>query len=260
MRTRMNQLLTLLERDVRNAPWRRLALGVLLIAVFQALTALGSGAHSKHRIEWPALFFFLWLFGFLAAIGLSFDRVSSERESRALDLLLTSGATRAHLIASKVVVVLLLSAALAVGFLATTTVVYAPMVGAPVALSAWRHLVPICAVLTVYALLGLACSTAFRTSKAALLVAFSLTLALRPRLHEALVQAVARALGLEPRVAAALQALNPEIALVHVTGVGPMVVERQPGIAWLGLIGLAVLAIALAVAIFMRQEEPTYGD
>jgi hypothetical protein len=257
---RMNQLLTLLERDVRNAPWRRLALGLLLIALFQTATALASRDPLKHRIEWPAVFFFLWLFGFLAAIGLSFDRVSLERESRALDLLLTSGATRARLIASKVTVVLLLSAALAVGFLAATTVAYAPFVGVPTALSVWRYLVPICSMLVVYALVGLVCSTAFRTSKAALLTAFAVALAGRPRIYEALAQVVSRSLGLGPRAAAALQALSPEIALVHVTGVGPMVSERQPGIAWLVLVSLAALAIALAVVIFVRQDEPTYGD
>jgi len=45
------------------------------------------------------------------------DHDRKERESRALDLLLTAGVTRTALIASKVVAVVLLSATLAAGFL-----------------------------------------------------------------------------------------------------------------------------------------------
>lgn len=256
----MNQLLALLDREVRNAPWRRLALCLLLIALFQMATALASDAHVKHRIEWPALFFFLWLFGFLAAIGLTFDRVSSERESRALDFLLTSGAARFSLMISKVVVSVLLSAALGVGFLAASTFVYAPFVGVPTALAVWRHLVPVCALLTVYGMLALVCSTVFRTSKVALLAAFSVALGMRPRIYEALVQTVSRLLDLGPNAATALRALSPEVALIHITGVGPSVGDRQPVVAGLVQGGLAALAIALAVVVFLRQEEPTYGD
>ncbi len=254
----MRQLLILVERDVRNAPWRRLALGGALILAFQVFTALASKASRTH-IEWAAVFFFLWLFGFLAAIGLSFDRMSSERESRSLDLLLTSGVARPQVVASKVIVALLLAAALGTAFLAATTMAYAPLAGAS-ALSVWRYLIPVCALFAVYALLGLVCSVAFRTSKASLLVAFSIALAGRPRLYEALVERASRLLGLGPRATAALDSLCPEMALIHVTGVGPIAVERQPALAWLALVSLTVVATVLAFVIFARQDEPAYGD
>ncbi len=68
-------------------------------------------------------------------------------------------------------------------------------------------------------------------------------------------------MGLGPRTATALRALSPEIALIHMTGVGPPIVgEQQPGIAGLVVAGVAALATALAVVVFLRQEEPTYGD
>jgi hypothetical protein len=40
------------------------------------------------------------------------------------------------------------------------------------------------------------------------------------------------------------------MALIHVTGVGPMAVARQPTLAWLALVSLAIVATVLAFVIF----------
>ncbi len=262
MNARSPRLVSLLDRDLRNTPWRRVAFFSAFISAFQAFTVFASGLPRTHRINWDAAFFFLWMFAFVVGIAIGFDRISSERESRALDLILTSGVPRRTFLASKAIVVLLLATVVGIVYVTVTSAAYAPWAGVREALGIWPHLVAISALFAAYGCLGLACSAVVRTSKRALLAASSLAIAGRPRLWEAFVEKASSLLELGPGPTRAVKAICPEMALTYLTGVGPGDRGRgtETAAGALCLCGVIVLGILVAFFVFTRQDERTYGD
>ncbi|SFR96870.1 hypothetical protein [Anaeromicropila populeti] len=89
----MNDIMILLKRDIKNSFHKRLVIMLLFLILFQFWFILGSDSIEQVRktgiMNYMAVVFSINFLGTIVASILNYDGISSERESKFLDLILT---------------------------------------------------------------------------------------------------------------------------------------------------------------------------
>jgi ABC-type transport system involved in multi-copper enzyme maturation permease subunit len=215
-------------------------------------------SRSPGRAEDSYLAFML---GGLVAVMTAFDMIAKEREHHTIDLLLTQGITRHGLFTAKWLATLTLctvaAAAAALGGIAGAAASGKPPAWgdrlAEFGMFAW--------LLIVYGSLSLACSTALRRGKHALIAASIIWVILRPPvIGTLLVGPISEALKLTKSQTWRIAACLPDFAFrlgLDIHRVAPSDVVIPPYLPYLVLGIYTVVFSLLAGLVFLRQDEPT---
>ena len=252
----------LIARDIKNSLGKRFFILLFFLVFFQTWFVLTSDAVKQAaeagQVFYMAAVFSFNFFGSIAALTLNYDGISCERESKMLDLILTSGVSKKKIYMSKVLSGIAVSGIFAVLYVSGLGLVFlAASKDMALSLNVWRYALPIMAFLSVFSLMGLMLSVFLRSSKASLVTSVILGGLLMPGLFVSAIDGLCRSLGIASRTAEVLYLISPALIINALSGYS----EKS-----LMLWGLAILAIYLAVTIiigngvFARQDELNYGE
>lgn len=258
----MNSVWLLLKRDFRNSIRLKTFLLLIFMVLLQGWFILGSGSVKKvvesGQLSFMAIVFSFNLFGSITALALSYDSISAERESKAMDLILTSGVSKAKVILSKCLNCFLISAVFAGLYTAVIALFYFAVGGsAGIILEVFRYMLPVTAFLSIYGIMGLMLSILLRSSKQSLILSAIFGGLMIPRLFVVMADGLGSVLGLGKQFIETLYLLSPALIMNALSGYEGM--NR----AFLGGLLLVVyLAGMLLVCIkaFTGQDELNYGE
>jgi ABC-type transport system involved in multi-copper enzyme maturation permease subunit len=258
----MESVRLLLKRDFRNSISLKVFLLLIFMLLLQIWFILGSGSLKKvtqsGQMSFMAIVFSFNLFGSITALALSYDSISAERESKALDLILTSGVSKVKVVLSKCLNCFLISALFAGLYTAVIALVYFAACGdAGIVLQVFRYLLPVTAFLSIYGIMGLMLSILLRSSKQSLILSAILGGLTIPRLFVVMVDGLGSALGLGKNLIETLYMLSPALIMNALSG------YEGVGRAFLGSLMLAVYVVGMllvCIKVFIGQDELNYGE
>ena len=258
----MKDVFTLVKKDLKNSFGKKfyLLLGFLLLFQFWFIATSGSVEQVRESGEmfFMAVVFSFNFFGSVVALALNYDGISADRESKFMDLVLTSGISKRKAYFAKMGTGILTSFAFAILYSVGIMLVYLALSGdLSLSMMALRYIGPITAFMVIFSTLGLALSVAMRSSKASLIASILLGAFMMPRLFIMIVDGVNGLLGLSEAVLERIYMLSPALILNALNGY-----SDSKTILW-GLLLLAVYVIGSMVAgmrIFQRQDELNYGE
>lgn len=258
----MNAVLMMVKRDIRNSLNRRFFLMLAFLLLFQVWFTLTSGS-PQEVMESGQMFYMAAVFSFnfvgsLVALAMSSNGISRERESKFLDLILTSGVSKGKVYLSKLVAAFISSGVFAVLYTLAMALVYLLITGdLPLSLLMFQYVLPISSFLSIFTLMGLLLSVILRSSKTSLITALMIGALLMPRLFVMTADGLGNALGIPQTVIDILYLISPAMIMNALNGYSDL------GYTLLGLLFLALYLILLAVAgtvVFARQDELNYGE
>ena len=258
----MRNIAVLVKRDLRNCLNRRffLLLGFLLLFQIWFIATSGSVKEvvKSGTMHYMAIVFSFNFFGSIMALALNYDGVSSERESKFLDLILTSGVSKRTVYLSKVITSLLISAAFAVLYTLPMMLFYGLQTGDfLLGLQALRYIGPIAVFLLIFSQIGLALSVALRSTKASLIVSILLGVLMMPRLMVAILDGINGFVHLPQSVLERVYLISPALILNSLNG------YSDSSTVLIGLLLFALYlfgSIVIGVSTFQRQDELNYGE
>lgn len=249
------KLFALLAREWIELRSPRVLVTLALFGLCQAIMMSAGKFHG--RLEDT---FLIFMVGGLAAMVVSFDAVSKEREHHTLDLLLVQGLPRAGIFLVKWITALFTGLVVAlvfcIGTLVGTLLSGTPPVPgdllAELGMTGW--------LMVIYSLLALACSILFRRGKWAMAGSAFAWVLLRPSLVSLLIMTPLESLlGLSREQIWGIMAYLPEFSFRLVLDPGrgmPRGVTIPTENAALALTGYLCLFTLLSAVIFFRQDEP----
>jgi len=258
----MRNILLLVKRDLRNCLNRRFILLLAFLLLFQFWFVATSGSVEEvlktGTMHYMAVVFSFNFFGSVVALALNYDGVSAERESKFLDLVLTSGVSKRAVYASKVLTSLLISAAFAVFYTLPVMLFYAIQTGSfLLGLEVLRYLGPIVVFLLIFSQIGLALSVALRSTKASLIASILLGALMMPRLMVSILDGINMLLSLPTTVLEKVYLISPALILNALNGYS----DTPTVLIALLLFALYVAgSIVTGVGTFLRQDERNYGE
>jgi ABC-type transport system involved in multi-copper enzyme maturation permease subunit len=114
----MNSVMILLKRDLKNSINRRVILLLGFMVLLQTWFIFSSGSiesvKQSGQMHFMAIVFSFNLFGPIVALALSYDSISTDRENKVMDLILTSGISKKKVGFSKILNNLIISVVFAV--------------------------------------------------------------------------------------------------------------------------------------------------
>lgn len=258
----MNDVLVLLKRDVKNSFNKRLFILLAFTVLFQCWFILGSDSVGQVRdsgmMHYMAVVFSFNFFGSIIALALNYDGISGERESKFMDLILTSGITKKKLYFSKVLTSFIISCIFALLYVSILALVYLAMSGkVGMGLMTFKYFLPLTAFLLVFSLMGLMLSIILRSSKAALITSIIIGGLFMPRLFVMIVDSLSALLGLSDKAAEVLYLISPAFIMNSLTGY-----SETSYVMW-GLLFLTIYfltLISLGIQVFVKQDELNYGE
>jgi ABC-type transport system involved in multi-copper enzyme maturation permease subunit len=129
----LRDILVLLKRDVKNSFNLRFFTMLVFMLLFQFWFILGSASVKQVRttgiMQYMAVVFSFNFFGSITALALNYDGISGERESKVLDLILTSGISKKKVYGSKVLESFLISGIFALLYVVVLMLIYLVMSG-----------------------------------------------------------------------------------------------------------------------------------
>jgi ABC-type transport system involved in multi-copper enzyme maturation permease subunit len=236
------------------------------MGAFGLFVALTTSARTTHRINPDATAFFIWVFAFLAAGAMTFDRFSGERERKTLDFLLGFGVTKVPVALSKIAGAVVAALLLTLGYLGANAITHAFFVPSSELLELGRFFGPAWLLFATYALAAQVFSVMARSSKIALAIFFGVGMVLRPKLWELLTSGICSLLGLTEGARRIIRLLGPEFSFASLSRVGGQrsgPIAALPGTPMEALLCQAALLAICTVTIlwvFSRQEERSYGE
>jgi ABC-type transport system involved in multi-copper enzyme maturation permease subunit len=197
-------------------------------------------------------------FGSIVALALNFDGISSERESKFLDLVLTSGISKKKVYLSKVLAGVIVSGVFSVIYVAFLSVIYFAKSGnLALSVMTFRYFFPITAFLSIFSLMGLMFSVIFRSSKTSLITAVIIGGLLMPGLFVNIIDGLAKVFNFGEKMSEVLYMISPACIMNVLNGY-----SEKYFIIW----GLVIVALYLAGIIiigsrvFLKQDELNYGE
>ena len=258
----MKSVLMLLKRDFKNSVNKRMLILLGFMILLQVWFIFGSGSVNNviesKQMHFMAIVFSFNLFGSITALALSFDSISLERESKVMDLILTSDVSKKKVISSKILNCFLISGIFAFLYVLIMFIVYLSATrDIGISLLTFRYIFPVTAFLSIYCLMGLMLSIIFRFSRESLIVSVILGGLFIPRLFIIIVEGIGGILGLGVKIVEMLSMLSPALIMNALSGYA----EQFDIIlgALLLIIYLAVM-ISLSVIVFIKQDELNYGE
>jgi len=258
----LNSVLILLKRDVKNSINKRFYFLLALMLVFQLWFVLSSGSvdqvkESGQMVYMAAVFSFNFL-GSIVALALNYNGMSKERESKFLDLVLTSGVSKGKVFFSKVMANFLASGAFASLYVLVLAIVYFASTGDfALSLLTFRYLLPIMAFLSIFSLMGLMLSIMLRSSNASLITSIVIGALLMPRLFVMMIDGLGSLFALSQSVSDIISMISPALIMNALSG------YSGTGIALWGVLLLVVYLASLMIkgaVTFVRQDELNYGE
>jgi len=258
----LRDVLVLLRRDLKNSINKRLFIMLLFLLLFQFWFVLGSDSVGQVKetgvMHYMAVVFSFNFFGSIVALTLNHDGLSIERESKFLDLILTSGISKNKVYFSKILTSIITSAIFAVLYIAILMLVYLVMSGdISMSLLTLRYVLPLTAFLSIFSLMGLMFSVTFRSSRTSLITSIIIGGILMPRLFVMIIDSLSGILGFGEMTTEILYMLSPALIMNALNGYSETIY-----VLW----GLLLLCVYLAVVIlsgmhvFIRQDELNYGE
>ena len=258
----MRDVLILLKRDLKNSFNKRFFIMLVFLLLFQLWFILGSDSVSQVRttgvMQYMSVVFSLNFFGSIVALAMNHDGISIERESKFLDLILTSGVSKKEVYLSKVLAGILISGIFALLYIFVLMLVYLVMSGdIGMSLLTLRYVLPLMAFLSIFGLMGLMFSVIFRSSKTSLITSLIIGGLLMPRLFVMIVDGLSSLFGFSKKTVEILYMISPGLIMNALNGYSEMIY-----VLW----GLLLLVIYLAVNtlsgvyVFVRQDELNYGE
>ncbi len=258
----MNDVLVLLKRDLRNSFNRRIFIFLFLLLFLQIWFVLTSDSIGQVKktgeMFFMAAVFSFNFFGSIAALTLNFNGMSIERESKFLDLILTSGVSKKRVYLSKIITNVLFSGIFALSYVLVLTLFYLVMTGnIGISLLTLRYILPITAFLSLFGLMGLMFSVLFRSSKVSLITSIFIGILLMPNLFVSIVDGLNNLIGFNDKAVQVLYMISPVLAMNALNGY-----SEKTYVFW----ALAVLVIYLSAVIisgmiiFTKQDELNYGE
>jgi ABC-type transport system involved in multi-copper enzyme maturation permease subunit len=258
----MRNIGILVKRDLKNSLNRRFFFLLGFLLLFQLWFIATSGSVKEvlktGTMHYMAVVFSFNFFGSIMALALNYDGVSAERESKFLDLVLTSGVSKRAVYLSKVLTSLLISAAFAVLYSLPVALFYGIRTGSfLLGLQALRYVGPIIVFLLIFSQIGLALSVALRSTRASLIVSILLGVLMMPRLMVAILDGINTFLKLPQNVLERVYLISPALILNALNG------YADSTTVWIGLLLFALYvagSIVIGVSTFHRQDELNYGE
>jgi hypothetical protein len=255
-------LIILLKRDFRNSFNKRFFILLIFMLLLQAWFILGSGSVEQvlktGQMNFMAMVFSFNLFGSIIALAFNYDSISVERESKVLDLVLTSGISKKKVFLSKAVNSFLISGIFALLYTIVIFLVYlVASKDTAMSLLTFRYAFPVMAFMSIYCLMGLMLSIIFRSSRESLVVSVILGGLFIPRLFLLVVEGIGKVLSLGERTTELLGMISPALIMNALSGYA----EKLE--IFLGVILLMVyltVMIVIGIVIFTRQDELNYGE
>jgi ABC-type transport system involved in multi-copper enzyme maturation permease subunit len=258
----MDRFLVLVRRDFRAATNKRLFFLLAFMALFQLWFIVGSGSVEKvleaGRMEFMAVVFSFNILGSLAALVLSFDGISRERQNKTMDLILTSGVSKRMVMLSRAAANLAVSFVFSALYLLAVALVYAALGGGVgTALLCFGYLPGLTAFNFVYCLLGNALSVLFRSSRTSFIVSMAVGLVCMPRLFVTMLEGIAGTFGMGPGFIEIAGMASPAL-IMNALGGGASGASLAAAFIFLALY-TAALTLG-GSAVFTRQDELNYGE
>ena len=258
----MNNFVVLLKRDIKNGFGKRFFILLAFLILFQLWFVLTSDAVDQVKdtgeMFYMAVVISFNFFGSIIALSLNYDGISCERESKFLDLVLTSGVSKKKVCLSKVLTGFIVSSAFAAIYVSVLTIVYLALSGdIGLSVMTFRYVLPITVFLSVFSLMGLMLSVVLRSSKAALIMAVILGGLLMPGLFVSIIDGLAKALAFGEKTAEVLYMISPAVIMNVLNG------YSETYLVFWGLTMLAIYftgIIIIGSRVFIRQDELNYGE
>ena len=258
----MKSVLILLKRDLKNSINKRVILLLGFMVLLQAWFIIGSGSVKEIKqtglMNFMAIVFSFNLFGSIIALALSYDSISTERESKVMDLILTSNISKKKVLLSKILNSFVISGIFAVLYVLAILLIYLFISkDFSISLLTLRYIFPIIAFMFIYNMMGLMFSIIFRSSKASLVVSVILGGLFIPRLFLLVVEGLAKSIGLGQKAVEMLGLLSPALIMNALSGYAE---QSQIILAVLFFIIYTLMMISLSMLLFSKQDELNYGE
>jgi len=258
----MKDIFVLIKRDLINSFKKRHIIILLFLILFQLWFILGSDSLRQVRttgvMHYMAVVFSFNFFGTIVASTLNYYGLSIERESKLLDLILTSGISKKKVYVSKVLSSLLVSGIFSLIYILALMLIYLVILrDIAISLLTLRYILPLTAFISIFSLMGLMLSVIFRSSKASLVASLIIGGLLMPRLFIVIVDALSDLFGFSETVSQIFYLISPALIMDALSGYSEI-----SNIFW-GLFFFAVYLITnilLGSYIFDRQDELNYGE
>ncbi|WKY43215.1 ABC transporter permease subunit [Eubacteriaceae bacterium ES2] len=258
----MRDVFVLLKRDLKNSINKRLLIMFVLLVLFQFWFILASDSTYQVKtsgvMHYMAVVFSFNFFGSIVALALNYDGISRERESKLLDLILTSGVTKKKVYLSKILTSFIISYILALSYVLVLTLVYLVLSGdVSMSLLTLRYILPLTTFLSLFSLMGLMFSVFFRSSKSSLITSIIIGAVFMPRLFVMIIDSLGNLLGFSQRTTEILYMISPALIMNALNGYSEM-----SYVIWALLFFCVYLTVVIigGLHVFMRQDELNYGE
>ncbi|MEX1378309.1 MAG: ABC transporter permease subunit [Eubacteriales bacterium] len=258
----MRDIFILLQRDLKGSVKMRQLIMLVFLLLFQFWFILGSDSVGQVRstgtMHFMAVVFSFNFFGSIVALAFNYDGISSERESKFLDLILTSDITKKKLYISKILTSLIISFIFALLYVFILMLVYWTMSGdIGLGLMTLRYILPLTAFLLIFSLMGLMLSVVFRSSKTSLITAMIIGGMMMPRLFIMIMDSIGGIFGFADKTMEILYMLSPALIMNALNGYSEM---HYVYWALILLAAYLIIVIASGMYSFIRQDELNYGE
>ncbi len=258
----MKDVFILIGKALKNSFQKKFFLLLAFLLLFQFWFVATSGSVEEVRksgeMFYMAVVFSFNFFGSIVALALNYDGISAERESKFMDLVLTSGISKRKVYLGKACAGILVSVAFAILYSAAIGLIYLALSrDLLLSLKALRYIGPITAFLMIFSTLGLTLSVAMRSSKASLITSILVGAFMMPRLFISIIDGVNGIFGFSEAAIERLYMLSPALIMNALNGY-----SDTKTVLW-GLLLFVIYVIGNMIAgmrIFERQDELNYGE
>ena len=257
----MDRFFVLLKRDISNCVNKRMFIILGFLVIFQLWLIIGSGSASQieegGEMNYMAIVFSFNFLGSLAALALTFDSISKERQSKVMDMILTSGPGKRMVVFSKIVMNLAVSVMFSAMYIVLMAIVYLVLSGnTRVMLMCVPYFPALVAFNFIFCMLGLMLSIFFRSSKTSFIVSMVIGLLCMPRLLISVLEGIAQVFHLSKGFVDTTSMISPAMILNALSGAAGG--DIMAGIGFLAV--YCALTVILSVRVFCRQDELNYGE
>ncbi len=258
----MNGLMVLLKRDLKNSINKRMILLLGFMVILQSWFIFGSGSikdvMQSGQMNFIAVVFSFNIFGPIVALALSYDSISTDRENKVMDLILTSGVSKKKVVFSKILNSMIISTVFAALYVLIILLIYLfALKDFNISLLTLRYVLPITAFLYIYNLLGLLLSIIFRSSKLALIVSVILGMLFFPKISMPIIEALTKSIGLGEKATEMFNMVLPALIMNALSGYAE---KSQIILGALLFATYIVVIIALSILVFSKQDELNYSE
>lgn len=255
------QLSYLLKRDIkRTLNLRTLLIWMCmsLICVFFFFTSNGRfNLIEKNKVEFMTLMLPQIIFGAWAVLSVYFDIFSADREHNVLDVILCSGVKKNNVFLSKVITSAVVSLLLSLIYLLPITIVIiksSHQIGYFLLL---QYLFPLWGYIMVFASIGITISIISRSSKAAMIWSLAMGLILMPRFFMLIVEGFGAIFNWTQFTKNTISLISPGILMESLSDFSNI---TKITTAAIGFSACIVVAFTIALVVFNKQDELSYGE